>query len=113
MEDVFREWDVGGKGYLTKEEFTEACRNYGERSLLETVFAQLDRDADGRISEADLVECFSCFSAQGTSSDPSLEVMSVVDRPSERSAQALWQSQTHSELVADFVRLLTSKRYET
>jgi|SRR6218665_890387 len=113
MEDAFREWDVGGKGYLTKDEFTEACRNYGERSTLEVVFAQLDRDADGRISEADLVECFNGFLVQGTSSDPSEEVMSVGKKPSERPAHALWQNQTNSELVADFVGLLTSTRYET
>ena len=62
LDDLFRACDRGGKGYVTCSELRELCGGFGISSVeSDTIFEDLDKDEDGKISLADFTAGFKEF----------------------------------------------------
>jgi len=59
LHQLFNYWDTDGSGYLCKNELRELCARFNiTASDSDAIFADLDRDGDGRISYEDFQSGF-------------------------------------------------------
>ena len=59
VREIFLAWDLDGNGFIDKQEFANCCAELNmTRQQLDTIFTELDRDGDERISLTEFSDGF-------------------------------------------------------